>query len=123
MTHKTLEQMSQEAAVEQMADIEFDTKFNYYESVREELGLRAIWSIYEIENLSDRHPFTSAKFVSYTDYNSGKDIVVPINGLTYAALFVAANAAIIRANTHHNFIEHFLEKPDNPEILILSTGS
>ena len=105
-----------------MTDTEFDTKFNYYETVREELGLRAIWSIYEIDNLSDRHPYEGVKFLTYNDF-SGKNITVEINGLTYAALFVAANAVLTRANTHHNFIEAFEQSTTNPEILQLSTGS
>ena len=52
-----------------MTDTEFDTKFDYYETVREELGLSAIWSIYEIENLSDRHPYEGVKFLTYTDFS------------------------------------------------------
>ena len=122
MTHKTLEQMSQEAAVEQMADTEFNTKFDYYDTVRDELGLRAIWSIYEVDNLSEPHPYKGVTHLVYEDW-FGKSIVVAINGLTYAALFVAANAAITRANTHHNFIEAFEQNPKNPEILVLHTGS
>jgi hypothetical protein len=105
-----------------MTDTEFDTKFDYYETVREELGLSAIWSIYEIDNLSDRHPYEGVKFLTYNDF-SGKNITVEINGLTYAALFVAANAVLTRANTHHNFIEAFTPNSKNPEILELHTGS
>ena len=105
-----------------MTDTEFDTKFDYYETVREELGLSAIWSIYEIENLSDRHPYEGVKFLTYTDF-SGKQVTVEINGLTYAALFVAANAAITRADTHHSYVEQFQQSSINPEILFLSTGS
>ena len=105
-----------------MTDTEFDAKFNYYESVREELGLRAIWSIYEIDNLSDRHPYEGVKFLTYNDF-SGKDITVEINGRTYAALFVAANAVLTRANTHHNYIEAFEQNYYYPEVLVLHTGS
>jgi hypothetical protein len=105
-----------------MTDTEFDTKFDYYETVREELGLSAIWSIYEIENLSDRHPHEGVKFLTYTDF-FGKQVTVEINGHTYAALFVAANAVLTRANTHHNFIEAFEQSTTNPEILELHTGS
>ena len=105
-----------------MTDTEFDAKFNYYETVREELGLRAIWSIYEIDNLSDRHPYEGVKFLTYNDF-SGKDITVEINGLTYAALFVAANAVLTRANTHHNYIEAFEQNYYYPEVLVLHTGS
>ena len=105
-----------------MTATEFDTKFDYYETVREELGLRAIWSIYEIDNLSDRHPYEGVKFLTYNDF-SGKNITVEINGLTYAALFVAANAVLTRAETHHNFIEAFEQNYYYPEILVLHTGS
>jgi len=105
-----------------MTATEFDTKFDYYETVREELGLRAIWSIYEIDNLSDRHPYEGVKFLTYNDF-SGKNITVEINGLTYAALFVAANAVLNRSKTHHNFIEAFEQNTANPEILELYTGS
>jgi hypothetical protein len=105
-----------------MTDTEFDAKFNYYEAVREELGLSAIWSIYEIANLSDRHPYEGVKFLTYKDF-FGKDITVEINGLTYAALFVAANAVLNRSKTHHNFIEAFEQNTANPEILELHTGS
>jgi hypothetical protein len=104
-------------------DKAFDTKHTHYESVREDLGLDAVWSMYEVDNLNDRHPYVGAKQVVYKEYNSGKDIVVEINGLTYAALFVAANAAIARADTHHSYIEQFQQSSINPEILFLSTGS
>ena len=73
-----------------MTDTEFDTKFDYYETVREELGLSAIWSIYEVKNLSEPHPFKDAKIVSYKVYH-GKEYQIEINGSTWAALFVAAN--------------------------------
>ena len=63
-----------------MTDTEFDTKFDYYETVREELGLRAIWSIYEIDNLSERHPYKGVTHLAYEDW-SGKSIVSAINVL------------------------------------------
>ena len=105
-----------------MTDTEFDPKFDYYETVREELGLRAIWSIYEIDNLSERHPYKGVTHLAYEDW-SGKSIVIAINGSTYAALFVAANAAITQADTNHNFIEAFTQIPANPSVLLLTTGS
>lgn len=101
----------------------FETKMDHFSSVQQDLGLDTTWSIYEIDNLNDRHPYEGAKQVVYKDYNSNKDIVVEINGSTYAALYVAANAAIIQADTHHNFIEHFQQSTISPEILFLSTGS
>jgi hypothetical protein len=104
-----------------MTDTEFDTKFNYYETVREELGLSAIWSIYEVENLSEPHPFNDAKTLSYKVYH--KEYQIEINGLTWAALFVAANAVIRDSRDYHTFIEAFTPNSKNPEILELYTGS
>jgi hypothetical protein len=105
-----------------MTDTEFDTKFNYYETVREELGLSAIWSIFEIENLSEPHPFKDAKIVSYKVYH-GKEYQIEINGSTWAALFVAANAVIRDSRDYHIFIEAFTPNSKNSEILELHTGS
>ena len=107
-----------------MTDTEFDTKFDYYDTVRNELGLNTTWSIYEVDNLSDRHPYEGATHVAYKDWNTGKDVVVQINGLTYAALYVAANAAIRNStDKHHTFIEFFEQSSINPEMLNLTTGS
>jgi len=105
-----------------MTDTEFDTKFNYYETVREELGLSAIWSIFEVENLSEPHPFKDAKIVSYKVYH-GKEYQIEINGSTWAALYVAANAVIRDSRDYHVFIEAFTLNTKNSEILDLHTGS
>ena len=37
-----------------------DEKYDHYDSVRNELGLTSIWSIFEVENLSERHPYQSS---------------------------------------------------------------
>jgi hypothetical protein len=97
-----------------MTDTEFDTKFDYYETVREELGLSAIWSIYEIENLSEPHPFKDAKIVSYKVYH-GKEYQVEINGSTWAALFVAANADTV--------ITHGLNRVPTGYILTMASAA
>jgi hypothetical protein len=104
-------------------DKAFETKHEHYDSVRTDLGLQTVWSIYEIDNLNDRHPYEGAKQVVYKEYSTGRDIVVEINGSTYAALYVAANFAILQADTHHSFIEHFQQSSISPELLFLSTGS
>lgn len=99
----------------------FDRKFAHYRSVAEDLGLSTVWSMYEVENLSDRYPYEGAKSVTYSDHWGGKTVVVPINGLTWAALFVAADAAIRDSgDQHHVFIEQFVQKGDT---LLLTTGS
>ena len=101
----------------------FETKFDYYSSVRNELGLTAVWSMYEVDNLSERHPFEGATKLIYRAYGSG-DQIVEINGSTWASLYVAANALIRDSgNENHIYIENFQQSSINPDILLLSTGS
>ena len=101
-----------------------DEKFDYYNQVRDELGLSAVWSLYEVDNLSERHPYQGATTVVYKDWNTNKDVVVQINGLTWAALYVAANAAINNStDEHHIFIEGFTQSSIDSTVLFLSTGS
>ena len=101
----------------------FDTKHDHYSQVKKELGLDAIWSVYEVDNLSERHPFEGATKVIYRAYGSG-DQEVAINGSTWAALYVAGNALIRDSgDNHHVFIEQFKQSSINPEILFMATGS
>lgn len=101
----------------------FETKFDYYSSVRNELGLTAVWSMYEVDNLSERHPFEGATKLIYRAYGAG-DQIVEINGSTWASLYVAANALIRDSgNENHIYIENFQQSSINPDILLLSTGS
>jgi len=100
-----------------------DEKFEYFNQVRDELGLDAVWSIYEVDNLSERHPFEGAKKVIYRAYGSG-DHEVAIVGSTWAALYVAANKLIRDSGDgHHIYIEDFKQSSIDPEILFVSTGS
>ena len=96
--------------------------YTHYESVRKDLGLTARWSIIEAKDLSESHPYKNARTVTYKDHwGDNRDVVVPINGFTWAALYVAANAAIRDSgDEHHAFIEAF--KQDG-ETLVLVTGS
>jgi hypothetical protein len=100
-----------------------DRKYDHYQQVKKELGLDAIWSVYEVDNLSERHPFQGATKVVYSAFGSG-DQEVAINGSTWAALYVAGNALIRDSgDNHHVFIEHFKQSSVNPEILFMTTGS
>lgn len=101
----------------------FESKSDHYTSVQEELGLSAIWSIYEVDNLSDRHPFHSATKVHYKDH-WGKPITKDIVGATWAALYMAGSAAIRDSgDDHHVFIEHFEPSKADSSVLIMQTGS
>ena len=100
-----------------------DEKFDYYNQVREDLDLLAVWSIYEVENLSEPHPFVGATKVIYRNYGSG-DHEVAINGTTWESLYIAADTLIRDSgDNHHIFIETFKQSSIAPEILFVSTGS
>jgi hypothetical protein len=106
-------------------DRAFEIKLAHYEQSREELGLSATWSMYEVDNLSERHPYEGATTVLYKDHWGHTDAVrVPINGSAWAALYVAANAAIRDSgDTHHTYIENFKPSKDDAAVLVLTTGS
>jgi hypothetical protein len=101
----------------------FESKSDHFTSVQEELGLSAIWSIYEVDNLNDRHPFFGATKVHYKDH-WGKPVTKDIVGATWAALYVAGNAAIRDSgDSHHVFIEQFEPSKTDSNVLIMQTGS
>ena len=99
----------------------FETKSTHYNTVAEELGLTTVWSIFEVDDLNSKYSFEGVEEVVYKAHWGPKPVHVQINGLTWAALFVAANAAIRDSgDNHHTFIEHFTQSGNQ---LILSTGS
>lgn len=103
----------------------FDRKHDHYAEVQQQLGLRSIWSVYEVADLGVEHPFEDAAYVIYDQHwgDSGQ-VVRAIDGSTWAALFVAADAAIqASGDDHHIFIEHFEPVADLPRHLRLTTGS
>jgi hypothetical protein len=105
-----------------------DDLYNHYDTVKVYLGLDAIWSMYEVKNLSDTHTYEGINSVTYNNHwgetEDGEDIgpvVVKVNGSTWAALYVAANAAIRDSgDNHHVYIEGFEQVGDT---LLLITGS
>ena len=101
----------------------FEIKMDYFDRVREELGLSATWSMYEVDNLSDRHSFEGVTKLVYRAYGSG-DHEVAINGTTWESLYIAADTLIRESgDNHHIFIEAFKQSSISPEILFVSTGS
>jgi hypothetical protein len=99
----------------------FGTKSDHYDEVRKGLGLSAIWSIYEVDNLSEPHPFGDVTTVTYESHWGPNPVVKGIAGHTWAALYTAANACIRDSgDDHHVFIEDFKVRGDT---LVLSTGS
>lgn len=104
----------------------FGRKHTYFENFRQTNGLRAIWSIYELDEhgFLNPHPFEGADRVVYQDHWGEKPVSCSIDGLTWSALYRAADACISGSgDTHHCFIESFVPDKDDPRTLILSTGS
>lgn len=102
----------------------FDCKHDHYHSVQQQLGLRSIWSVYEVGDLSALHPFKDAEYVIYDQHWGDSEVVKKIDGATWAALYVAADAAIqASGDGHHVFIEHFEPVAEKPHHLRLTTGS
>ncbi len=103
----------------------FGDKSDHYKDVAEQLGLKdSVWSIYEVNNMVDRHPFEGADRIVYRDHWGKRPVSSSVHGSTWAALFVAANACIHDSgDSHHIFIERFTPDKDDPRTLILQTGS
>jgi hypothetical protein len=102
-----------------------DRKWNHYQDVGQQLGMdNTVWSVYEADNLSDRHPYEGADRVIYKDHWGKNPVSCSVNGLTWSALWIAANACIRDSgDDHHIFIESFRPDAEDPRTLILSTGS
>jgi hypothetical protein len=102
-----------------------DRKSNHYQDVSQQLGMdNSVWSVYEVSDLADRHPYEGADRVVYKDHWGQNPVSYSINGLTWAALWIAANACIRDSgDDHHVFIEGFAPDAQDPRTLVLSTGS
>ena len=113
------------ASAYEQDDAAFSRKSNHFDDVKAQLGMdHSEWSLYEVDNLSDRHPFEGADRVVYEDHWGDKPVSCSVNGLTWAALWIAANACIRDSgDQHHVYIECFRPSKDDPRTLILSTGS
>lgn len=102
-----------------------DRRFDHYQDVSRQLGMdNSVWSMYEVSDLADRHPYEGADRVVYKDHWGQNPVSYSINGLTWAALWIAANACIRDSgDDHHVFIEGFAPDAQDPRTLVLSTGS
>lgn len=99
----------------------YTRKSNHYKSVQKDLGLDAIWSMFEVHDLNERHRFEGATKVVYRNHWGEKPVSCAVIGNTWASLYVAADVCIRDSgDDHHVFIENF-EQED--EVLILITGS
>jgi hypothetical protein len=99
---------------------DFDRKYAYYSQVKEEIGAQTIWSIYEVADLDQPHPYRSGLFVTYTAWGAETQHCA-VYGNTWRDLYRAADNCIRNSgDEHHVFIEGF--RLDGNK-LILTTGS
>ena len=99
----------------------FERKNNHYSQVKEELGAQSIWSIYEIADLDQPHPYQSGLFISYKDHWGAEAQHCAVYGNTWRDLYRAADNCIRNSgDEHHIFIENFRLVGNN---LVLTTGS
>jgi hypothetical protein len=102
----------------------FNRKMNHYCAMRAALGVSAFWSMYEVEDLEQPHAFEGATTLIYREHWGEKEIKIDLKGNTWAALYVAADAAIkASGDEHHVFIENFTPVSNQPGVLVLETGS
>ena len=100
---------------------EYDRRSDHYNSVKKEFCLTTVWSVTEVDNLFVPHSYEGVKYVSYKDHWGNGVVTKAINGNTWAALYIAADACIRDSgDDHHVFIEDFRKSGDT---LLLTTGS
>jgi hypothetical protein len=98
-------------------DAEDDKRGEHYETVAEEYGYKSsVWSMYEVDNLYDKHPYKAVHLVY-------QDSVYDISWCkTWVKLWAVADQAINIANDDHIFIEGFSVQ-NGGCVLELHTGS
>ncbi len=102
----------------------FDRKMDLYDSVKDELKCRSIWSIYEVDDLYTEHPYASAKELVYKHHWGAEPVSVPLLGKRWVDLWIAADHLIKQSgDDHHIFVERFQPLQNDNTVLVLSTGS
>jgi len=103
----------------------FDQKHAQYRHWQEHHGLKSIWSLYQVESMTQLHDYGDAEYVVYDEHwGNGGEVVRRIEGHDWLSLYRAADAAIrASGDGHHCFIEAFTPIADKPGHLRLHTGS
>lgn len=103
------------------------TKFDYFAEVQAQLGLRSVWSIYDVQDMGDQHGLGSDIEIAYvkgTEHWGDVTSTAKVAGDTIAALYVAADKCIRESgDNHHIYIEGFERSSVNPKVFFLHTGS
>jgi hypothetical protein len=107
-------------------DYIFQTKTKHFDTVKQQLSIQdSEWSIYEVNDLYERHPFHCAQWVVYENHNGKGPVKAPIKGETWAGLWLAADRCIrLSGDQHHVYIEQFKQNTElSDDTLFLHTGS
>jgi hypothetical protein len=93
----------------------FDRKHTHFSEVRDEEKFASIWSVFEVENLDDAHPYASDCFVTYQGQHCA------VYGSTWRDVWRAADHCIrLSGDLHHIYVEGF---EVNNKDLAMYTGS
>ncbi len=105
-------------------DAGMDAKMDHYHAVQQEMELCSIWSMFEVEDLNQPHPYSLAREICYRDHWGDAAVYETIPGPTWRDLYAAADRCIRRSgDDHHIFIEALHPVADQPHQLRLTTGS
>jgi hypothetical protein len=108
-----------------MIDYNFDERFEYFDTLKARNEFKSVWSIYEVDDVSDLSGFEAENLVYKDHWGHDRAVTVPLptGKLTWYDLWVAADKAIIESeDTSHVFIEDFQKSKDG-KTLFLRTGS
>jgi hypothetical protein len=92
----------------------FDRKHDYYNAFRKENGLKAIWSVFSLQEHGFllNHPYHIVSTIAYDEYT------VDIKGPTWGDLYRAADKVIELSGDYHIFIEGFFVKEDKLHMIL-----
>ncbi len=108
---------------------QFERKMDAFHLAQNVHGFKTIWSLFEVEDLEQQHPFVNAREICYRDHWGEEPVYETIKTEgrghgTWMDLWAAADRCIRRSgDDHHIFIESFQPVADQPHQLRLTTGS
>lgn len=118
----TIRENLENAYVQESQD--FDGKLNHYTEVRKSHGFITEWSMFDVEDLTEQHPWPDARQLIYKANGETKPHTEMIPGGNWVGLWHAADRAIRESgDLHHIFIEGFVPVKGDERVLELHTGS
>lgn len=112
------------ASAYQQDETIYDRRSLHYTMIGSKNNFESIWSMDEVEDLNEKHPFTAAVYLTYKLYGNGNVNTVLVGGDTWIDLWRAADKIIkMSGDNHHIFIENFVQNKQLGDRIILVTGS